>query len=45
MNEDINTQVEEKDANKSNLLVAGILTLIALAIASMPFFYITDQVI
>ncbi|MBE9567400.1 MAG: hypothetical protein IMF14_01805 [Proteobacteria bacterium] len=45
MNEDTNIQHNEKDASKSNLLVAGILTLIALCVASMPFFYITDQIV
>jgi hypothetical protein len=43
MNE--NNEVEKKDMAKANLIVAAVFVLIALSIASMPFFYIKNAVL
>lgn len=44
-NVEVETKVEVKDMSKANLWIAGVLALIALSVASMPFFYLKDQLL
>jgi len=43
MNE--NNEIEKKDMTKANIMLAVVFGLIALSIATMPFFYIKNAVL
>ena len=38
-------EIEKKDMTKANILIAVVLGLIAISIATMPFFYIKNAVL
>lgn len=43
MNE--NNDIEKKDMRKANIIIAVVLGLIALTVATMPFFYLNNAVV
>ncbi len=45
MNKLVNEDIKEKDMSKANIWIATVLALIALSVASMPFFYLSNQLL